>query len=79
MKKQVVMLAVVLTLVSLWVARGPGLTAWWQMPEVREFGLVTLATIIVASLLALYFDWRGRLMRPTRIDHDARQDFDTAA
>lgn len=60
MKKQVVMLAGVLTLVSLWVPRMPNVTAWWRMPEVQEVGLVMLATIIVAWLLVLFFDLRGR-------------------
>ncbi len=37
-------------------------------------GLLMLPTAIVASLLVLYFDWRGRLMRRALIEGDAHED-----
>jgi len=43
-----------------------GLTAVWLTEAMREFALVMLPTAIVASILVLYFDWRGRLMRRAR-------------
>ena len=64
--KKAAILAVVLAFVSVWVVLAAGLTAVWLTEGVRVVGLVMLPTAIVASLLVLYFDWRGRLMRRAR-------------
>ena len=77
--KRAAILAVALVFVSIWVVMAAGLTAVWLTEEVRVFGLVMLPTAIVASLLVLYFDWRGRMMRRLRAEHDAHQDLDKAA
>lgn len=70
--KRAEILAVVLAVVSVWtLAAGP---AVWLMEGVRVMGLLMLPTAIVASLLVLYFDWRGRLMRRALIEGDAHED-----
>ena len=61
--KRAAILAVALAFVSIWVVMVAGLAAVWLTEEVRVFALVVLPTAIVASLLVLYFDWRGRMMR----------------
>ena len=45
---------VVLAFVGIWVVLAVGATGVWLTGEVRVFGLVALATAIVASLLVLY-------------------------
>ena len=77
--KRAGILAVALAFVTVWVVLAAGLTAVWLTDEVRVVGLVMLPTAIVASLLVLYFDWRARLMRHARAEHDAHDDFDKAA
>lgn len=72
-------LAVALVFVSVWVVGAAGLTAVWLTDEVRVFALVTLPTAIVASLLVLYFDWRGRWRRRVHAEHDGHEYFDKAA
>ncbi len=61
--RKAAVLAVVLAFVGIWVVLAVGATGVWLTGEVRVFGLVALATAIVASLLVLYFDWRGKLLR----------------
>ena len=56
-------IAVVLACVSIFVVLIAGATAVWLTEEVRVFGLVMLPTVIVASLLVVYFDWRAKLRR----------------
>ena len=71
--KRTAILAVALAFVSIWVVIAAGIPAGWLTDHVRMFGLVMLPTAIVAALLVLYFDWRGRLKRrllkttPTRV------------
>ena len=77
--KRAAILAVALAFVSIWVVLAASLTAVWLTEEVRVVGLVMLPTAIVASLLVLYFDWRGRLMRRVRGEHDRHDDFNKAA
>ena len=72
-------LAVVLAFVSVWVVLAAGLAAVWLTEEVRVVGLVMLPAAIVASLLVLYFDWRGRWMSRVRAEDDTHEDFDRAA
>ena len=72
-------LAVALAFVSVWVALAAGLTAAWLTEEVRVVGQVTLPAAIIASLLALYFDWRARWMRHVRAEHNTDGGFDRAA
>lgn len=72
-------LAVALAFVSVWVALAAGLTAVWLTEEVRVFGLVMLPTAVAAALVVLYFEWRGRLMRRSRAEHDAYGALDKAA
>jgi hypothetical protein len=68
-------LAVVLAFVGIWVVLAVGATAVWLTGEVRVFGLVALPTVIVASLLVLYFDWREKLLRQMLAD---RKEYRTA-
>ena len=77
--KRSAILAVALVVVSIWVVLAAGATAVWLTEEARVFGLVILPTVIVASLLVLYFDWRERLMRRVRLDRDAHERLDQAA
>jgi hypothetical protein len=74
--RRATVLAVLVALVSLWVVVAAGITAVWLTHEARVFGLVMLPTVIVASLLVLYFDWRGRLRQHVLAD---REEFDDAA
>lgn len=53
--------AVVLALISVWVALAAGFTAVWLTADLRMFGLVILPAAIIASLLVLYFEWRARM------------------
>ena len=55
--------ALALLFFSIWVVLAVGITAVWLTAEVRVFGLVILPTAIVAGLLVVYFDWRGKLRR----------------
>lgn len=77
--RRTAILAIALAFVSVWVVLAASLTAVWLTEEVRVVGLVIVPTAIVASLLVLYFDWRGRLMRRARAEHDAHENFDKAA
>ena len=72
-------LAVALASVIIGGVMATGLTAVWLTEEVRVFGLVMLSTAVVASLLVLYFDWRGRMTRHLRAEPDAHQASDAAA
>jgi hypothetical protein len=56
-------LAVALALAALRVVLNMGATAVWLAGELRVFGLVALATVIVAPLLVVYFNWREKLLR----------------
>jgi hypothetical protein len=55
--------ALALLFFSIWVILAVGITAVWLTAEVRVFGLVILPTAIVAGLLVVYFEWRGKLRR----------------
>jgi hypothetical protein len=72
-------LAIALAFLSVWIIMAAGLTAVWLTEEVRVIGLIALPTAIVASLLALYFDWRARLGRQILAERDARHELNTAA
>ena len=72
--RRATVLAVVVALVSLWVVVAAGITAVWLTDEARVFGLVMLPTVIVASLLVLYFDWRGRLRQRAVAEGDEFND-----
>ena len=63
--------AVALTIVSTWAVMAAGLTAVSMTEEMRVLGLVMLPAAAVASLLVRYFDWRGRMIRRFRTEHDA--------
>ena len=67
-------LAVAIAFVSLWAVMAAGITAVWVTDEVRVLGAVTLATAIVASLLVLYFKWRGALRRRILAERDAQRN-----
>jgi hypothetical protein len=56
-------LAVVLAFVGLSVVMASGLTAVWLTEEIRVLSLVILPSTVVATLLVLYFEWRGKLLR----------------
>ena len=74
--RKATVLAVVLAFVGIWVVLAVGATAGWVSGEVRVFGLVALPTVIVASLLVLYFDWREKLLRRMLTD---RKEYRKAA
>lgn len=77
--KRLVILAVALPFVSAWMALAAGVTTGWMTEEVRLVGLVTLPTIVMASLLVLYFDWRAHLMNRVPVEHDDAEDLREAA
>ena len=77
--KRSVVLANALAFVSIWVVMAAGMTAVWLTGEMRVFGLVMLSTVVVASLLVVYFDWRARLQRRTVAKRDQRRDLNKAA
>ena len=62
--------AIVLAFISLFVVMITGSIAVWLTSEVRVFGLVALPTAIVAGLLVVYFDWRGKLRNRILADRD---------
>ena len=64
-------LAVTLTLVSVAVVLA-GLTGAGSTAEWRALGLALLPTAVLASLLAVYFDWRRRLLREVRAEAEPR-------
>jgi hypothetical protein len=68
-----------LAFVSMWVVMAAAGTAVWFAEEVRVFGLVTLATASVASILVLYFDWRVKLRRRILAERHGRYDLGKAA
>lgn len=72
--KRVAILALALALVSIGVVMVADLTPVWLTEGVRVFALVMLPTAIVAALLVLYFDWRGRLMRRVQAEDNPRED-----
>jgi hypothetical protein len=72
-------LAIALAFLSVWVVMVSGMAAVWLTEEVRVVGLIALPTVIVASLLVLYFDWRARLQRRILTERDAGYELDKAA
>ena len=75
MRRSTIM-AVVLTFVSLFAVLAAGLTAVWLTDELRVLSLVILPSTVVATLLALFFEWRGKLQRGGWADLDGRPDHD---
>lgn len=71
--RKATILAVVLACIGVWVVLTVGATAVWLTGEVRMFGLVALPTVIVASLLVVYFDWREKLRRTLAEPKDYRK------
>jgi hypothetical protein len=67
-------LAIAVAFVSLWAVLAAGIAAVWLTKEVRVLALVILPTVVVASLLVLYFDWRGKLRRRILAERDADRD-----
>ena len=51
----------VLFLVTFWVVMVAGIAALRLTEEVKVFGLVIIPTALVAGLLVVYFNWRGKL------------------
>jgi hypothetical protein len=64
-------LAVTLAFVGLSVVMASGLTAVWLTDEIRVLSLVILPSTVVATLLVLYFEWRGKLLRQVGAEVDA--------
>jgi hypothetical protein len=58
------------SLILTWIVLAAGITPEWFIAEVRVFGLVILPTAIVASLLVVYFEWRGTLRRRVLAERD---------
>lgn len=56
-------LAVVLAFVGLSAVLAAGLAAVWLTEELRVLSLVILPSIVVAALLVVFFEWRGKLER----------------
>ena len=75
MRRSTIM-AVVLTFVSLFAVLAAGLTAVWLTDELRVLSLVVLPSIVVATLLVLFFEWRGKLQRGGWADLDGPPDHD---
>jgi hypothetical protein len=71
--------AVLLALVALSVVMASGLTAVWLTEELRVLSLVILPSIVVATLLVLYFEWRGKLQRQVLAEPDGSSDRHEAA
>lgn len=71
-------LAVVIGFAGLSVVMASGLTAVWLTEELRVLSLVILPSIVVATLLVLYFEWRGKLQRQVWAEHE-RKERDKAA
>jgi hypothetical protein len=72
-------LAVVLAFVGLSVVMASGLTAVWLTEEIRVLSLVILPSTVVATLLVLYFEWRGKLfcqvgVRPPYVSQGAMDE-----
>ena len=72
-------LAVVLAFVGLSAVMAAGLTAVWLTEELRVLSLVILPSIVVATLLVLYFEWRGKLQRQVWAELDKGSDHKKAA
>ena len=72
-------LIMALASVSIWVLMAFGVTAVWLTEELRVLGLLTASAAIVACLLVVYFDWRGRLQRRIVAERDDSQARDKAA
>lgn len=71
-RARILMVAIVFG--SLWTVLSAGTTPGSLTDEVRVVGLVMLPTVIAASLLVLYFDWRGKLRRRILAERDAQRD-----
>ena len=68
--------AVVLAFVGLFAVFAAGLAAVWLTEELRVLSLVILPSIVVATLLVLYFEWRGKLERQAWAELEGRADED---
>jgi hypothetical protein len=77
--KRSIVLAIVLTFASVSVVMFAAIAAVWLTDEVRVVGLVMLPTVVVASLLVLYFDWRERLQRRMLAERGGRTEWGEAA
>ena len=72
------MLTVTLTLLGVGAVLAASLTDAGSTEELRAVGLVLLPLAMLGSLLVLYFDWRRRLMREVRAEHDSRRPHEQA-
>jgi len=72
-------LAVILGFVALSVVMIAGVTAVWLTDELRVLSLVILPSIVVATLLFLYFEWRAKLQRQIGVDPGTPHDRQPAA
>ena len=68
--RQSTILAVVLGFAGLSAVIAAGLTAVWLTEEIRVLSLVILPSIVVATLLVLYFEWRDTLRRQPWTEQD---------
>jgi len=64
-------LAILLAFVGLSVVMASGLTAVWLTEEIRVLSLMILPSTVVATLLILYFEWRGKLLRQVGAEADS--------
>jgi glucose-6-phosphate-specific signal transduction histidine kinase len=72
-------LAMALAFVSICVLLAAGILALSFTEELRMFSLLVVPIAIAGSLLALYFDWRGKLLRRVLGEPQEGQELDTAA
>ena len=72
-------LAMALALVSICVLLAAGILALSLTKELRILRLLMVSVAIGGSLLVLYLDWRGKLLRRVLNEREERQDLDTAA
>jgi hypothetical protein len=77
--KQSRILRIGIALVSLWAVMAVGIPAMRLTEEMRTVGLLIVPTVIVASLLVRYFDWRAKLQRRILAERDDGHNFEKVA
>jgi hypothetical protein len=68
--RRTTILTAAVALAGVWVVVTAGVTGAWLPEAVLAVARVVLPTIVAATLLVLYFDWRRRLMRQVQADGD---------
>ena len=68
--RRTTILTAAVALAGVWVVVTAGLSGSWLPEAVLAVARVVLPTIVAATLLVLYFDWRRRLVRQVQADDD---------